>query len=61
MGCTTCPAGQALLLRTIFRYEATGREIPPAQQFGCEAIGAADATLDAEIIDMAWTLYALWV
>ncbi|MDM8000804.1 MAG: histidine--tRNA ligase [Dehalococcoidia bacterium] len=43
----------------IFRYERpqAGR-FRQHQQFGCEAIGAADATLDAEIIDMAWNLYA---
>jgi histidyl-tRNA synthetase len=43
----------------IFRYERpqAGR-FRQHQQLGCEAIGAADATLDAEIIDMAWTLYA---
>lgn len=43
----------------IFRYERpqAGR-FRQHQQFGCEAIGAADAALDAEIIDMAWTLYA---
>lgn len=42
----------------IFRYERpqAGR-FRQHQQFGCEAIGAADATLDAEIIDMAWSLY----
>ncbi len=43
----------------IFRYERpqAGR-FRQHQQFGCEAIGAADATLDAEIIDIAWSLYA---
>jgi histidyl-tRNA synthetase len=43
----------------IFRYERpqAGR-FRQHQQFGCEAIGAADAALDAEIIDMAWSLYA---
>jgi len=42
----------------IFRYERpqAGR-FRQHQQFGCEAIGAADATLDAEIIDMVWMLY----
>ena len=43
----------------IFRYERpqAGR-FRQHQQFGCEAIGAADAVLDAEIIDIAWSLYA---
>ncbi len=43
----------------IFRYERpqAGRH-RQHQQFGCEAIGAADAALDAEIIDLAWSLYA---
>ena len=43
----------------IFRYERpqAGR-FRQHQQFGCEAIGAADAALDAEIVDMAWSLYA---
>ena len=28
------------------------------QQFGYEAIGDADAAVDAEVIDMAWQFYA---
>jgi len=44
---------------SIFRYERpqAGR-FRQHQQFGCEAIGAADPALDAEIIDMAWHLYS---
>ena len=43
----------------IFRYERpqAGR-YRQHQQFGCEAIGDADPALDAEVIDMAWHLYA---
>ena len=39
----------------IFRYERpqAGR-FREHHQFGCEAIGEADAFLDAEVIDMAW-------
>ncbi|MCX6003383.1 MAG: histidine--tRNA ligase [Chloroflexi bacterium] len=39
----------------IFRYERpqAGR-FRQHHQFGCEAIGEADAFLDAEVIDMAW-------
>ena len=39
----------------IFRYERpqAGR-YRQHYQFGCEAIGEADANLDAEVIDMAW-------
>ncbi len=39
----------------IFRYERpqAGR-FRQHYQFGCEALGEADASLDAEIIDMAW-------
>ncbi len=42
----------------IFRYERpqAGR-YREHHQFGCEAIGEADATLDAEVIDMAWKLF----
>lgn len=44
---------------SVFRYERpqAGR-FRQHQQFGCEAIGAADPALDAEIIDMAWHLYS---
>jgi histidyl-tRNA synthetase len=43
----------------IFRYERpqAGR-YRQHQQFGCEAIGNADPAVDAEVIDMAWHLYA---
>ena len=43
----------------IFRYERpqAGR-YRQHQQFGFEAIGDADPALDAEVIDMAWHLYA---
>jgi histidyl-tRNA synthetase len=43
----------------IFRYERpqAGR-YRQHQQFGFEAIGEADPALDAEVIDMAWHLYA---
>jgi len=43
----------------IFRYERpqAGR-YRQHQQFGFEAIGDADPALDAELIDMAWHLYA---
>ena len=43
----------------IFRYERpqAGR-YRQHQQFGFEAIGEADPALDAEVIDMAWRLYA---
>ncbi len=43
----------------IFRYERpqAGR-YRQHQQFGCEAVGDADPALDAEVIDMAWHLYA---
>jgi len=43
---------------SIFRYERpqAGR-YRQHQQFGLEALGDADPTLDAEIIDIAWNLY----
>lgn len=42
----------------IFRYDRpqAGR-YRQHYQFGCEAIGEADPTLDAEVIDMAWSFY----
>ena len=42
----------------VFRYERpqAGR-YRQHYQFGCEAIGEADASLDAEIIDMAWQFF----
>ena len=42
----------------IFRYDRpqAGR-YRQHYQFGCEAIGEADPTLDAEVIDMAWRFY----
>lgn len=42
----------------IFRYERpqAGR-FRQHWQFGAEALGSADPSLDAEIIDMAWSLY----
>ncbi len=42
-------------LAPIFRYERTqaGR-YRQHHQFGCEAIGSADPSLDAEVIDVAW-------
>jgi histidyl-tRNA synthetase len=42
-------------LTPIFRYERpqAGR-YRQHYQFGCEAIGEADASLDAEVIDLAW-------
>jgi len=41
-----------------FRYERpqAGRT-RQHMQFGCEAIGEADAALDAEVIEIAWRLY----
>ena len=46
-------------LSSIFRYERpqAGR-LREHHQFGFEAIGEAGASLDAEVIDMAWRLYA---
>lgn len=46
-------------MAAIFRYERpqAGR-YRQHHQFGAEAIGEADPALDAEIIDMAWQLYA---
>jgi histidyl-tRNA synthetase len=43
---------------SIFRYERpqAGR-YRQHHQFGCEAIGDGDPTLDAEIIDMAWQFF----
>src|SRR4030042_63777 len=43
----------------IFRYDRpqAGR-YRQHYQFGCEAFGDEDPTLDAEIIDMAWKFYA---
>ncbi len=45
-------------MASIFRYERpqAGR-YREHHQFGVEALGAADPTLDAEVIDMAWQLY----
>ncbi len=45
-------------LTSIFRYERpqAGRW-RQHHQFGCEAIGDADPSLDAEIIEIAWRLY----
>ena len=42
----------------IFRYDRpqAGR-YRQHYQFGCEAIGEGDPTLDAEVIDMAWTFF----
>ena len=42
----------------IFRYERpqAGR-FRQHHQFGCEAIGEADPSLDAEVIDMAWQFF----
>lgn len=42
----------------IFRYDRpqAGR-YRQHYQFGCEAIGEADAALDAEVIDMAWAFF----
>lgn len=44
----------------IFRYERpqAGR-YRQHYQFGCEAIGEAATTLDAEVIDMAWRFFTL--
>lgn len=44
---------------SIFRYERpqAGR-YRQHQQFGIEALGDADPALDAEVIDIAWNLYA---
>lgn len=46
-------------LTSIFRYDRpqAGRW-RQHHQFGCEAIGDADPALDAEIIEIAWRLYA---
>jgi histidyl-tRNA synthetase len=46
-------------LSPIFRYERpqAGR-YRQHHQFGFEAIGEADASVDAEVIDMAWSLYS---
>jgi len=43
---------------SIFRYERpqSGR-YRQHRQFGCEAIGDGDPSLDAEVIDMAWRLF----
>jgi len=45
-------------LASIFRYERpqAGR-YREHHQFGCEAIGEGDPTLDAEVIDMAWQFF----
>jgi len=45
-------------LASIFRYERpqSGR-LREHHQFGCEAIGDDDPTLDAEVIDMAWQFF----
>ncbi|MFC1915681.1 histidine--tRNA ligase [Chloroflexota bacterium] len=47
-------------LASIFRYERpqAGR-YRQHYQFGCEAIGDDDSTLDAEVIDMAWRFFRL--
>jgi len=44
---------------SIFRYERpqAGR-YRQHRQFGCEAIGEGDPTLDAEVIDIAWRFFA---
>ena len=44
----------------IFRYDRpqAGR-YRQHYQFGCEAIGESDATLDAEVIEMAWRFFGL--
>ena len=46
-------------LASIFRYERpqAGR-YREHHQFGCEAIGDGDPTLDAEVIEMAWRFLA---
>jgi histidyl-tRNA synthetase len=46
-------------LASIFRYERpqAGR-YREHYQFGCEALGDGEPTLDAEVIDMAWQLFA---
>jgi histidyl-tRNA synthetase len=45
-------------IASIFRYERpqAGR-YRQHYQFGCEAIGDGDPTLDAEVIDMAWQFF----
>ena len=45
-------------LASIFRYERpqSGR-LREHHQFGCEAIGDDDPSLDAEVIDMAWQFF----
>ena len=45
-------------ISSIFRYERpqAGR-LREHHQFGCEAIGDADAAVDAELIEMAWRFY----
>jgi len=45
-------------LASIFRYERpqAGR-LREHHQFGCEAIGDDDPSLDAEVIDMAWRFF----
>ena len=46
-------------IASIFRYERpqAGR-YRQHYQFGCEAIGEDDPTLDAEVIDMAWQFFS---
>jgi len=46
-------------IASIFRYERpqAGR-YRQHYQFGCEAIGEGDPTLDAEVIDMAWQFFS---
>jgi histidyl-tRNA synthetase len=46
-------------LASIFRYERpqAGR-YRQHHQFGCEAIGSDDPSLDAEVIDIAWQFYS---
>jgi len=43
-------AGETLLFFPDFRYERRRRQVREHHQFGCEAIGEADAFLDAEVI-----------
>ncbi|MBE9501755.1 MAG: histidine--tRNA ligase [Chloroflexi bacterium] len=44
---------------SIFRYERPQKgRFRQHQQFGFEALGSSDPTLDAEVIDMSWQLFA---
>jgi histidyl-tRNA synthetase len=47
-------------LASIFRYERpqAGR-LREHHQFGCEAIGEADPSIDAELIDIIWQFYKI--